>query len=118
MQNSTDRRRQAAEQRRLESVRRDRVLQRDAGLQMIGRTTRWLAVGAAGATGAVALYASHAFHSHHHALSAAAPAASTAAPAASTSTTGTSTNPAGLQAGSGAVPVVPVQQVPVVSGGS
>jgi hypothetical protein len=93
-------REQAADARR-------RAEARDAALDLIRHTNRWLATGAVATAGAVALWASHTFHAH------ARPTAAVAAPAA---TSGTSTS-GFAQAPIPVVPVAPVA-APVVSGGS
>jgi hypothetical protein len=115
-QSSSDRRRQADLERGRMAAAQERVVARDAGLDLIGRTTRWLVAGAVGVTGAISLYASHAFRPHP---AAAAPALSGSASAP----TSVSRSPAQTGAsGLAAAPAAPVAAAPsapaVISGGS
>jgi hypothetical protein len=106
-------RRQAALERERNAAQRGRVVARDAGLDLVGRATGWLAAGAIAVAGAVALYASHAFHPHQPAVS--VTQSSPASSATSSSASPIQTSASGVAA---AAPPPPTASSPVVSGGS
>jgi hypothetical protein len=117
MQDQSDRRgaQSASRDRQRETATLINV--RNAGLERIGRTTRWMVVGAVGVTGAVGVYAEQAFRSHHAASASAAAASTASGPTATSTGAATSPTTTGIQASTAPAPAAPVPS-PVVSGGS
>jgi hypothetical protein len=121
MENSSSNRNPPTPGRERDLTRRGRIMARDAGLDLISRTNRWMVAGAIGVAGAVSLYASNAFHPQTARSATSAPASS--ATQSSTNPTQSSTNPSqtstnpGLQSSTAPVQATPAP-APVISGGS